>query len=157
MKLSTIEFKKFTASFPRVCVDLLIEYQDKFLLTKRQVKPLKGKYYMPGGGILHGETIEQAALRIAKQETGLECVYCGVVGIYEGLFGDNEVDSGDHSVGPICWLKAETDKIILDFQHDGFKWVDSVILSASYLGYEYYKQHIIIDSFIMHGLLGVVE
>ena len=60
---------------PRVAVDIIIEYYrgNKFegiILIKRKYEP-KG-WALPGGALSYNETLEQAAMREAKEETGLK-------------------------------------------------------------------------------------
>lgn len=49
----------------------LDDKQLKILLVKRGEEPFKGLYSLPGGFLRPGETIESAALRELKEETGL--------------------------------------------------------------------------------------
>ncbi|MDD5110647.1 MAG: NUDIX hydrolase [Patescibacteria group bacterium] len=51
-------------------VDTIIERDGKILMLKRNYHPV-GKLDFPGGFVDAGETIEQAAVREAKEETGL--------------------------------------------------------------------------------------
>ena len=60
----------------------------KVLLVKRGVPPFAGQYAIPGGFVLEGESLEQAALRELREETGVDDVY--LEQLYS--FGDPERD-----------------------------------------------------------------
>ena len=49
-----------------------IIFKDDKLLTIKRTKPDKTYWVIPGGGVEDGETCEQAAVREAKEELGLD-------------------------------------------------------------------------------------
>ena len=64
-------YKKIIKSVQILCVDLVIIYQNKYLLIKRNENPLKNEWWVPGGRVLLGEKIDQAAIRKLKEEIGI--------------------------------------------------------------------------------------
>lgn len=72
-----------THKSPVVAADIIIQYSDGDLVfVIRKYDPYKGKYAIPGGGVEIGETVEQAAIREAKEETGLDVELLNLVGVY---------------------------------------------------------------------------
>jgi colanic acid biosynthesis protein WcaH len=68
------EFIEIYSKVPRLCVEIVLivlKTEDKILLTKRNIPPAKGMWHLPGGTMLKGETAEEAALRIALDELGI--------------------------------------------------------------------------------------
>lgn len=57
---------------PKVGSAVLVENEGKFLLGKRNKKNYFGYWIIPGGGVRWGETIQQAAIREIKEETGID-------------------------------------------------------------------------------------
>ena len=57
---------------PKLTVDIIIEIGDKVVLVKRRNPP--PGWALPGGFVDYGETLEQAAVREAKEETSLDIV-----------------------------------------------------------------------------------
>jgi ADP-ribose pyrophosphatase YjhB (NUDIX family) len=57
---------------PKLTVDIIIELDDKIVLINRRNPPLG--WAIPGGFVDYGESLEQAAVREAREETSLVIV-----------------------------------------------------------------------------------
>jgi mutator protein MutT len=58
---------------PVVAVGVLLIERDTILLIQRAKPPAAGKWSVPGGKVELGESLEEAALRELREETGLSC------------------------------------------------------------------------------------
>jgi len=65
-----------------VSVDPVILISGKIVLTKRAVDPFNGYWVLPGGRVEKNETVEQACIREAKEETGLDVKIVKMTGVY---------------------------------------------------------------------------
>jgi len=87
----------------RVTVDAVVIENNEILLIKRGIEPFKGKWALPGGHVDYGETVEDAVIREAKEETGLDIVPQMLIGVYS----DPERDPRGHAVGMAFLCKAK--------------------------------------------------
>ena len=67
---------------PLLAADAVILFQDGIVLIRRNNPPYQGCYALPGGFVEIGETVEEAAIREAWEETGLDINLLGLVGVY---------------------------------------------------------------------------
>jgi 8-oxo-dGTP diphosphatase len=65
---------------PVPTVDIIIELEGSIVLIERKNPPLG--WALPGGFVDYGETLEAAAIREAREETGLEITSLRLVGCY---------------------------------------------------------------------------
>lgn len=63
--------EKKILSAPEVGVGAIVFKDKKILLVKRNKDPKKGQWAIPGGSVKLGETLQEAAEREIKEETGL--------------------------------------------------------------------------------------
>ena len=56
---------------PKVLVTCIVHWDDKLLLCQRANDPAKGRWYLPGGFVEAGESLEEAASRELHEEAGL--------------------------------------------------------------------------------------
>lgn len=75
-------------------VDLIIRYKGGIVLIKRRNEPYKGHWALPGGFVEYGEKVENAAVREAKEETGLDVELLKLIGVYS----DPNRDPRGHTV-----------------------------------------------------------
>ena len=67
---------------PKNIVGVLPLYQDKILLCKRNIEPCKGLWTLPAGFMEIGESLEEGALREAKEEAGVSPTIDRLFSIY---------------------------------------------------------------------------
>ncbi len=84
---------------PLLTVDTVIVYNKKLVLIKRKNPPFQGHFALPGGFVEVGETVETAAVREAKEETGLEVRLLKLLGVYS----DPSRDPRGHTAS-VCFL-----------------------------------------------------
>ena len=77
---------------PTFGVNVVVFCDEKVLLTLRSDFPV---WCLPGGAIEAGETLVEAAVREALEETGVELEILGIVGVYSR---PNWRDGGNHEV-----------------------------------------------------------
>ena len=88
---------------PLLTADTIIRRRDgSVVLVKRLSPPFRDFYPIPGGFVEYGETIEEAAVREAKEETGLDVKIERLVGVYS----DPDRDPREHII-TVAYLAEE--------------------------------------------------
>src|SRR3972149_6001105 len=91
--------RKFVPLTPLLTVDAVIIHRRKIVLVRRKNPPFKDVFALPGGFVEIGETVEKAAIRESKEETGLDIEIIKLIGVYS----DPNRDPRGHTVS-ICYL-----------------------------------------------------
>jgi len=73
---------------PIVGVGAVIVENGRALVVRRGTEPLKGEWSIPGGVVELGETLRQATVREAKEETGLEVEAGEVIEVVDRIMRD---------------------------------------------------------------------
>lgn len=88
---------------PLLTVDCVIfDAQDRLLLIQRAHEPFTDRHALPGGFVDVGETVEAAALRELKEETGVDGQIVRMIGVYS----DPGRDPRGHTVSVAFLMSA---------------------------------------------------
>lgn len=116
------EYKK-----PSITVDIIIFNKNKldkfsdeideknkneFILIKRKNDPFRNHWAIPGGFVDYGETVENAAIREAKEETGIDVKLKKLIGVYSGPERDprgHTITMAYLAIGDFGKIKAGSD------------------------------------------------
>jgi 8-oxo-dGTP diphosphatase len=93
---------------PLVGVGAIIIDEGRVLLVKRGHPPRAGEWSIPGGVLELGETLREAAVREAREETCLTVETAELLGVYDRVLRDNEGRTLYHFVliDFLCWPVA---------------------------------------------------
>jgi colanic acid biosynthesis protein WcaH len=125
-------FKTIVASTPLISIDLLVrDPQGNILLGKRVNRPAQGAWFVPGGGVLKDESIEQAYTRLLKIELGMDKTSSCFKGVYQHFYEDNfsEEPFTTHYVVLAYEVIFTGDIASLPVaQHNDYRWFSEVAL-----------------------------
>lgn len=89
---------------PALTVDCVVfDAHDRLLLIRRAHEPFTDRYALPGGFVDVGETVEAAAARELKEETGVEGRIVRLIGVYS----DPDRDPRGHTVSAAFLMSSE--------------------------------------------------
>lgn len=118
----------------RLTVDVVVSDGEKVVLVKRRNEPFKDSWALPGGFVEYGETVEKAAVREVKEETGLDVELEGLLGVYSepdrdprghtvsvvffGVKKKGKLKAGDDAADAMECLLTKTESVQLAFDHE---------------------------------------
>jgi colanic acid biosynthesis protein WcaH len=126
MYIPELEYKRILEILPIICVDVFIIYDNKCLLLLRKNEPAINQYWVPGGRIYKLESIKDAAIRKAKEETNLDCEFVKIISVEESIFPKTENMTTDiHTVNVCCLMNVSNiENLKFDEHHSDFMWID---------------------------------
>lgn len=116
-------YNQILLNMPIICCDLLIFLRGQYLLIRRNQEPCKDQLYFPGGRLLKNETLENACIRIAREETGLECSVRKFLGVYETDFKTGPNGIPVHTINMTYFLHALSSDVRLDSTSSAYYWI----------------------------------
>ena len=134
--LSVDDFKTVIESTPLISIDLVIENVDgEILLGKRNNRPAKGYWFVPGGRVLKDEILQNAIERLVNVELNLTFteINSKFLGVYQHFYDDNFVDEtfSTHYVVLAYKLTLNIEVPSLpQEQHSEYKWFSQKDLLA---------------------------
>ena len=123
MRLPADEYHRICRAMPIACVDLLVsDPGGRILLVKRVNEPAAGRWWLPGGRVLHGELRKAAALRKLLEELGVTGSEPREMFTDDLLF-DAPVDAPRHSITTVFHFTLPTGvELRLDGQSHEAQW-----------------------------------
>lgn len=123
-------YKQIIELLPILCVDIMVKNRKgKYLLIQRAREPLKGFWWVIGGRVMKGETLEEGAIRKIREETGIVVDKVTMEGYYEDTRETSPFGSPIpiHSVSVVFSANyPEGQEIKLDYQSSAWKFSDTL-------------------------------
>lgn len=126
--LSSDDFRHVVSHTPLVSMDFVVTNpQGEWLLGERLNRPAQGSWFVPGGRILKGETLDATALRLTQDELGQSVPLSSMcsLGVYQHFYTDSMLDPevSTHYVVLAYHLSLDIDLATLPrVQHGGYQW-----------------------------------
>jgi ADP-ribose pyrophosphatase YjhB (NUDIX family) len=109
---------------PIVGIGVVVWCRGRVLLIRRGKPPRAGQWSLPGGAQQLGETIEEAARREVREETGVSLQRCELLTVVDMIDRDNSGAVRYHYT--LVDFRAETDDVTLTAGDDAdeARWFD---------------------------------
>jgi ADP-ribose pyrophosphatase YjhB (NUDIX family) len=122
---------------PVVGIGIVIVNDGKIVLAKRGNEPGKGKWSIPGGLVELGESITNAVIREAKEETSLNVADPKLVDVVDTVSLDAENKIMYHYVIVDYFVKVKDGVLKADSDADELHWVpfeevENYVLTSSF-------------------------
>ncbi|WP_180123811.1 GDP-mannose mannosyl hydrolase [Acinetobacter sp. YH12097] len=143
-------FKSVIQHTPLISIDLIVRNeQGEVLLGKRVNAPAKGYWFVPGGRVRKNETLDDAFVRLIKEELGIESgmtrADAKFLGVYEHFYDDcvfgDEVST--HYIVLGYEIKINSLKNLSFTQHFEYKLLNEDLLLIDEFVNKYTKKYFI--------------
>ena len=139
MFLDDNTFKNVIKNTPLISIDLIIQNEkSEYLVGKRNNRPARGFWFVPGGRIQKDESLDNGFSRLTKNEIGIsrvrnESIF---IGIFEHFYDDNFYDStfSTHYVVLAYKISIIAHGLVFPHdQHNEYQWmsVDEILNNDS--------------------------
>ena len=116
--MSNADYSNAHSHLPIVCADVLIRFNDGFLLVKRENYPVKGEVWCIGGRLLRGIPTTESIKIIAKRECGLDINNTQLIGVARHFLQTDPFSHGRGTDTPAFMFIADgKGKVTLDNFH----------------------------------------
>ena len=134
-------FREFLERMPQVCIEVVVEREGgTVLLARRTNEPARGEWFWPGSRLYKGESLDDAARRVGREELGLDLAIGDQLGVHEHRWETSAPGPSRHTVNVVFRGRAEggdlsAADVTLDEQHDAVRFVRPGEVDDSYHGY----------------------
>ncbi|QCO20702.1 GDP-mannose mannosyl hydrolase [Acinetobacter cumulans] len=124
-------FKSVIQHTPLISIDLIVRNeQGEVLLGKRVNAPAKGYWFVPGGRVRKNETLDDAFVRLVREELGIESgltrADAKFLGVFEHFYDDcvfgDDVSTHYVVLGYEIFFSRNSFEIQLNKQHSSYIW-----------------------------------
>lgn len=99
----------------------------EWLVVKKTYSGLKGRWSLPAGFVQEAETVDVAAVREVKEETGIDCEVQGIIGFRTGVIRE---DISDNMAIFYCKPVRENDLLVIQEREIlEAKWIHPSLLA----------------------------
>ena len=131
MIIPRAQYKRILGSMPLLCVDGVIRNSaGQALLVKRSNEPLRNRWWVPGGRVLKGETLERAFRRKMREELGITIGDFHCLGYFEAVgmrhTGIDSYGGKLHSLSIVFEAHVDGADVTLDSQSSDWGFFDKL-------------------------------
>jgi colanic acid biosynthesis protein WcaH len=122
--ISDADWATIVENVPIVSVDLVVlGEENEVLLGRRENEPAKGEWFVPGGRVRKGETLEDAVHRVAADELGVDVEIVERLGAYEHFYDTADVPDvgGKQYIAHGFVVRPDSLDVATDDQHSAMK------------------------------------
>ena len=123
------EYQRILRCIPILCVDVVLTNErGQYLLVRRTNAPMKDVWWVPGGRVLKGESLEAALARKMREELGIAVRSLGPIGYFEVHHEDDPRGGaeGVHQVSVVFAAEPLSLDIRLDNQSAEWGFFDAL-------------------------------
>jgi len=126
-KIAEEEYKKITEQIPIVCIDVVIEHKEKFLVCKRKEEPAKDQWWLVGGRIFFNELMFDCLKRKLQEEVGIDwskVIYYCEIGTFETFFEKGKFGFPIHTVNITFLVEISDDSVSINSDDfSDYRWI----------------------------------